>query len=279
MRALPRTLRASLHVLPAALAFASACSDLSAPSSDPQVLPRPAADPPGAKRINVYTQNLYVGADVDAVIAALASGDQAAALDALSHAVATLHRTSFEARAAAIADEIARVRPDVVGFQEGSKIDVDLTPLGAPIVAHEDFLVTLRNALAARGLSGYAVADTITNIQASLLSGLVSLPDYDIMLANTARVTVGSPITKGNTCCHLSGLADSGPPAGTFDQRIDYVFARGFGVVGRDLHGQITRYGVLKPDQLTGPDGTLWPSDHAGLVATLVAPAAIGAAR
>jgi endonuclease/exonuclease/phosphatase family metal-dependent hydrolase len=384
MRALPRTLRASLHVLTAALAFASACSDLSAPSSDPQVLPRPAADPPGAKRITVYTQNLYVGADVDAVIAALASGDQAAALDALSHAVATLHRTSFEARAAAIADEIARVRPDVVGFQEGSKIDVDLTPLGAPIVAHEDFLVTLRNALAARGLSGYAVADTITNIQASLLSGLVSLTDYDIMLVNTERVTVGSTFKKnfaendgpfagidlirgfigaeitvegrgyvvvtthtegtdltplvdyhqlhasqmqeivdrvslldlpaivmgdlndsevspmysvmrdagfadawrtlrpggeGNTCCHLSDLSDSGPPAGTFDQRIDYVFARGFGVVGRDLHGQITRYGVLKPDQLTGPDGTLWPSDHAGLVATLVAPAAIGAAR
>src|SRR6185295_180891 len=55
---------------------------------------------------------------------------------------------------------------------------------------------TLKGALAARGLDNYAVVDTITNIQVSLLFGLVSLIDYDIMLANTDRVTVGPTFKK-----------------------------------------------------------------------------------
>jgi hypothetical protein len=84
------------------------------------------------------------------------------------------------------------------------------------------------------------------------------------------------PGVERNTCCHLSDLSDPNPKFGLLEQRIDYVFARGFGGVGRDAHGQITRYGLLNSDQLLGPDGTIWPSDHAGLVATLVTPVAKG---
>lgn len=384
MRPLPQALSLRLSLLIAALGFASACSDLSAPNPGPAARPQAADEAKVAGRITVYTQNLYVGADVDAVIAALASGDQGATLNALAQAVATLGRTSFATRAAAIADEIARVRPDVVGFQEGSKIDVDLTALGAPIVAHEDFLATLKSALAARGLTGYVVADTVTNIKASLVAGLVSLIDYDVLLVNTERVAVGStfkknyaandgpfagidlirgfigatiavegrryvvvtthtegtdltplvdyhqlhalqmqeivdrvspldlptivmgdlndsdtspmhqvmlsagfadvwetlhPGVEGSTCCHLGDLSDPGPRLGLFDQRIDYVFARGFGGVGRDLNGKIERYGFLTADRVAGPEGTIWPSDHAGLVATLVSPPAQGPGR
>lgn len=363
----------------AGLVFAAACEDTSGPNTQQNQGRFNAATQgaAGTSTITVYTQNLYVGADVDAVIAALATGDQGQALAALSQAVATLHRTSFATRAAALAEEIARTQPDVVGFQEGSKIDVDLSPLGIPLSAHEDFLATIRTALNARGLTNYVLADSITNIQASLLGGLVSLIDYDIMLVNTDRVTLGAivkrnfanndgpfgginlirgfvearitvggrdyvvvtthtegtdltaagvdyhelhvkqmqeivdevnkvqgtpaivmgdlndydtspmyqvmvdagfadgwrtllPGVEGNTCCHLSDLSDPRPQLGLFHERIDFVFARGLGHVNRDGTGTITRYGLLPSDRLEGPDGTIWPSDHAGLVATLV---------
>jgi hypothetical protein len=232
------------------------------------------------------------------------------------------------------------------------------------------------NALSARGLTNYVLADSVTNIQASLLGGLVSLIDYDIMLVNTDRVTVGPTVKRnfanndgpfgginlirgfveaqitvdgreyvvvtthpegtdltaagvdyhqlhvkqmqeivdevnkvnepaivmgdlndfdtspmyqvmvdagfaddwrtlrpgvaGNTCCHLSDLSDARPQLGRFQERIDFVFARGLGHVNRDVTGKIVEYGLLPSDRLEGPEGTIWPSDHAGLVATLV---------
>lgn len=377
------------HILPiaaiACLVVAAACSEPTAPGPANSAARAYAGNEAvrSADRITVYTQNLYVGADVDAIIDALTSGDQGAAFAALANAVATLHRTDFATRAAAIADEIASSRPDVVGFQEGSKIDVDLTQLGFPqLVAHEDFLTSIETALADRGLTNYAVVDTVTDVQASLLFGLVSLIDYDIMLVNTDRVTVNShhkqnfihndgplgsdidlvrgfvralvtvegreyvvatthaegtdltalgidyhqlhaqqmqeivddvdqfdlpaivmgdlndadttpmydvlldagfadlwrtlrPGVAGNTCCHLSDLSDPRPGLGEFKQRIDYIFVRGF-AHSRAATGRITRFGLLTSDRLTGPDGTIWPSDHAGLVATLVVPGAEG---
>jgi hypothetical protein len=60
----------------------------------------------------------------------------------------------------------------------------------------------------------------------------------------------------GFTCCNDELL--SNPGAG-FTHRIDYVFHRGFETI------EIERTGV-DPDVATPP---LWPSDHAGLVATL----------
>lgn len=362
----------------AALVLAAACAEPSGPPSGTvDRVPATAADRAPAGTISVYSQNLYVGANVDEVIAAFGVS-QEAALAALGQAVATLHRTSFPTRAAAIVDEIARTRPDVIGFQEGSRIDVDLSPIGFPLVAHEDFLATLQAALAARGLDQYAVVDTITNIQVSLLSGLVSLIDYDIMLVNTDRVTVGStfkqtfdhnnglvnginlirgyvgaevtvagrdyvvvtthtegtdlsplvdyhllhaqqmqeivdrvnltglpaivmgdlndseqspmyqimldagftdvwralrPGVAGPTCCHLDDLSDPTPNAGRFEQRIDLVFVRGLGSAARNVTGRMTRYGLNPSDRLDGPDGAIWPSDHAGLEATLLFPA------
>jgi hypothetical protein len=83
------------------------------------------------------------------------------------------------------------------------------------------------------------------------------------------------PRVEGNTCCHLSDLSDFRPTAALFDERIDYVFARGLGHVNRDVNGMIVRYGLLPSDRLRGPDGTIWPSDHAGLVATLLSPQAV----
>ena len=139
----------------------------------------------GAGKVAVVTRNLYVGTDVDAVIAALAgAGDPQTAL---IQAIQTLGQTNFPARAAAIADEIARARPDAVGLQEVSQIDLVLPPFGVDI--HQNFPPTLLAELRRRGLPQYEVAAQIKNIEAAPFPG-VSLVDYDALLVDTRRVKV-----------------------------------------------------------------------------------------
>jgi len=324
----------------------------------------------GASGITVMTQNLYVGADVDAVIVALGTPDPNDDLPALLFAIQTVAQTDFPARAGAIADEIAARRPHVVGLQEASKIDIDLTSLGVPVVIHQDFVAILEAKLAERGLH-YGVAATVQNIVAAPLPG-ISLVDHDVMLVDLDRVTVtasggqnftynvgvvapgielkrgwvwadatiddiggvlvrfvsthpeadlagntfgalraaqvgeivasqpadrpavimgdlndvpGSPMYQllagagytdswralrpgviGFTCCERPDLSNQLPDLG---QRIDYVFARGMGGGAAGLRGQIDRFGDVPADRVAGAAYPVWPSDHAGLVATL----------
>ena len=329
------------------------------------------AAPAGARDITVMTQNLYVGADVDAVIQALQSPDPTVGLGALIFAIQTVGKTDYPARAAAIADEIARARPHAVGLQEVSQIDIDLTPIGVPAVLHQDFLAILQAALAERGLH-YVVAGTSNNVSVHLVFGLVNLVDHDALLIDADRVIVnaasgqafavnlgevapgvslirgwvwarttidgqsytfasahleanlatapiplleqiraaqageivatlgaderivligdlndfpGSPMygalsnngysdtwaalhpgAEGLTCCHKSDLSD---PVANFDQRIDYVWTRGFAREDGKVKGAIDRFGLVPADHVPGPAYAIWPSDHAGLVAAL----------
>src|SRR6266550_6476651 len=144
---------------------------------------------PGASAITVMTQNLYVGADVDLVIRALGTPDPGDDFPALLFAIETVGKTDFRARAEAIADRIARERPHAVGLQEVSQINIDLRPLGVPVVVDQDFLAMLQSALAARGLN-YQVAATSDNIDVNLVSGLVRLRDHDALLIDADRVTI-----------------------------------------------------------------------------------------
>lgn len=73
------------------------------------------------------------------------------------------------------------------------------------------------------------------------------------------------PGVVGNTCCHADDLSDK---LADFTQRIDYVFARGTGR-GPQLFGTIDRYGEVPADRVAGAAYPVWPSDHAGLIATL----------
>lgn len=73
------------------------------------------------------------------------------------------------------------------------------------------------------------------------------------------------PGVVGNTCCHADDLSDA---VADFSQRIDYVFARGINDRGK-LFGKIDRYGEVPADRVAGPAYPIWPSDHAGLIATL----------
>lgn len=330
-----------------------------------------------AHPVTVLNWNIYIGTDVDVVIQALASPDPTDDLPALLAAIAELAATDFPSRARAIVDEIERSRPDVIGLQEVSIIDVDLSAIGAPQI-FLDFLAILQTELAARDLN-YDVAAIVTNIDAQppLPPGLqVRTVDRDALLVASDRVVVtgtpvernyinnvgpvatgvslirgfvmidvtidGAPFTIANThlepnlsigdlsllraaqagelmaalgastpaivmgdfndvpgspmhdvvtgagfvdawaglrpgvagltCCHISDLSNK---LEDFDERIDYVFVRG--PLGR-VRGKIDRLGEVPADKLAGPVHPLWPSDHAGLAAELVAPAGLVAA-
>jgi endonuclease/exonuclease/phosphatase family metal-dependent hydrolase len=70
----------------------------------------------------------------------------------------------------------------------------------------------------------------------------------------------------GLTCCHVADLSDK---FANFDQRIDYIWTRGFARDNGTLQGRIDRFGDVPADQLQGPASLIWPSDHMGLVAAL----------
>ena len=345
----------------------TACDSNPISGLDDQSLHRQSSHGRGANRIVVMTRNLYVGAEVDSVIAALATPDPSDDITALLTAIDTLQVTDYPARAAAIAKEVARARPHFVGLQEVSEIHINLTPLGLPVVIDLDFLPILENELAARGLT-YSAAASVRNLEAAPMPG-VSLVDFDVLLVDTSRVTVdaawgktfeynlgavapgvelirgwvgieatidGKPYTvvsahleagqyspdltmlraaqiteivtavnnaervivmgdlndypdtpmyqvlagagftdlwgllrprsDGFTCCHSKNLSNRFPQ---FDERIDYIWTRGIGHPIAGVRGLIFRTGIRPRDRVDGPVHKIWPSDHAGLVASL----------
>ncbi len=176
----------------------SACDiDVADPSrpDQPTQPEGPTVTEPQASSVTVMSRNMYIGADVDAVIAALASPDPDDDLPTLTGAIAVLEQTDFPARAAAIADEIQRTRPHLVGLQEVSDIDIDLTELGLPIDVQISFLPVLLDELASRGLT-YDAAATVQNITAMPLPG-IRLVDHDVMLVDRSRVTVTPGSVQG----------------------------------------------------------------------------------
>jgi hypothetical protein len=82
----------------------------------------------------------------------------------------------------------------------------------------------------------------------------------------------GGP-TDGKTCCHAGDLSNASP---AFTQRIDFIFLRGF-TPAQPL-GATMKLDVLGDeagDRFAATDAfgqpvTLWPSDHAGVVASFV---------
>jgi endonuclease/exonuclease/phosphatase family metal-dependent hydrolase len=159
-----------------------------------------------ASHVSVLTRNLYVGTDLDAVLTALVSSDPQDDLPALLTGIRTLQETDFPRRAAAFADEIARTRAHIVGLQEVSTIDINLTPLSIPVTLHLDFLPALLTELSERGLQ-YAVAGLVENIEAAPLPG-ISLLDRDALLVDASRVEIIS--TTEATFAHNIGLVAPG---------------------------------------------------------------------
>lgn len=75
------------------------------------------------------------------------------------------------------------------------------------------------------------------------------------------------PDDAGNTCCFDSNLL-----SGSLVKRIDYVMVRGGFTdgTGRLVGGARARLiGASAAEQVAGPFGAIWPSDHAGVVVSL----------
>ena len=219
MRPLPR------FPLFLALAFATACSDSSlGPSTSTEPTSTSAAV---SGRITAMTRNIYVGNDVDAIIAALASGDPEAAARAVLEGADVLRRTDFPTRVTALAAEIARERPHVVGLQEVEELHINLAAFGSPIVINQNFLEILRAALAARGLDNYVVAAEVTNTDATPAPG-ISLTDHDVLLVDEDRV-------EWTTVISANYAANMGPVAPGVS------LIRGFVIIDAIIGGQHIR--------------------------------------
>src|SRR5262245_37500758 len=138
--------------------------------------------------ITVMTLNVYVGANVDRM---LAVQEPVELPPLVAEVFPELLATNFPERAAAIADVIARVRPQLIGLQEistirlrspGREADKD-TP--AADTLRLDYLDLLLAALTRHGLD-YRVAGCIQNIDVTLplLGGsTIQLVDSDVVLA------------------------------------------------------------------------------------------------
>lgn len=199
-----RRFRILVAVLAATLA---ACGDDDDPAAA-VVTPPPA----GPSSVRVMTQNLFLGADLDLLLAPGAS--LFATVEALW---ASVLATDFEARAAVVAEAIQANDADVVGLQEVSLWrfqapgDRGTTPNAATVQA--DFLEILLRALAARGLS-YRVVGSVTNADLELPGAIGNdyrLTDRDVIIAKSSL-----PITAAGagTFPHLATLTLPSPIPG-----------------------------------------------------------------
>ena len=76
------------------------------------------AAPAPARDLTVMTRNLYLGSDLHA---AMTATDPVSLLTAVAQIYGTSLFTSFPARSAALAEEVATQHPDVIGLEEVSR--------------------------------------------------------------------------------------------------------------------------------------------------------------
>lgn len=148
--------------------------------------------------IKVMTRNLYVGADLFEIFSVDTSNPMNVPI-AVSNVMNTVHDTNFPERAKALADEIDKLRPDLIGLQEVSLIRTQSPGdfiYGNPSLAKDilyDYLEILLNALADRGLN-YEVAAMVNNADMEL-PVLVSFPG-ETALFDDVRLTDRDVILK-----------------------------------------------------------------------------------
>lgn len=153
-------------------------------------------------QVKVMTRNLYLGADIFRVVeAAQNPNPDPDGLD-IPRAVADVFRimqeTNFNDRAEAIADEVLKTKPHVIGIQEASTYYIQ-TPgdflAGNPVQANTvfiDFYTVLNEALEARGLYYDAYAVTNADIELPMVDPEAGPPYYlsDVRLVDHDMILV-----------------------------------------------------------------------------------------
>jgi endonuclease/exonuclease/phosphatase family metal-dependent hydrolase len=131
--------------------------------------------------LTVMTMNMFTGTNFEELVAV-----QGMDLGALRAAVAVTVKKIVDSdpaeRAAAMAAEIARQAPELVGLQEASILT--LLPASGPPVVEEDLVQALLNALQARGMHyGIVAVETGLDIIAPSLVDNVRLTTRDVIIA------------------------------------------------------------------------------------------------
>ncbi|HEV2064389.1 MAG TPA: endonuclease/exonuclease/phosphatase family protein [Thermoanaerobaculia bacterium] len=213
-----------------------------------------AASPPGQandpKSVTVMTRNLYLGADVAPAVAAIASGDPAAIVAAVSEVWGKVRFTDFPARAEGIAREIAAAQPDLIGLQEAemwrSQTPADVVFGNADHVEY-DFVQILLQALEARGLHYAVVAEehgfdielpgflSQANAEADLLSD-IRLTEREVILARSDLKTSELKLSNSQTGHFATNVEFPISPDFTF------VLQRGWASVDAKVRGKSFRF-------------------------------------
>jgi endonuclease/exonuclease/phosphatase family metal-dependent hydrolase len=193
-------------------------------------------------QVKVMTRNLYLGADIFRVVEAAQTDP-----DTIPYVVAdvfqTVQDTNFYDRAEAIADEVLKTKPHVIGIQEASTYYIQ-TPgdffAGNPDQATDVFIsfyTVLNEALEARGL--YYVAHEVINADIEL--PMVDLQSQtglsDVRLVDQDMILVKKPlesdlVAKGNYVAQLE-LELGGTSV---------AFTRGYLVVDLSIKGEAFRF-------------------------------------
>lgn len=180
----------------------------------------------GAPTLTVYSQNVYVGTDVDAVLGAPA--DQLPS--AIGQALMTFAATDWPSRADAMAARIVSANADVVALNELTILTVNgLEPLLPNLAV--DFLPILQAQIAARG-GKYRLAALVPETDANLAfgGGTIRLQDFDALLVREGLsfTTVAERQYAAKAPVSLGGL-------GSFD------LVRGFAAVEIPVKGSTVR--------------------------------------
>ncbi len=206
-------------------------------------------------KINVMTQNLYLGADIFRVVdAATNPNPNPDGLD-VPRAVAMVYNimlyTNFWARAEAIADEIAANKPQVIGLNEVSTF-YKQTPgdfmMGNPVQASTvviDFYTVLDAALKARGMYYQAFKVTNADVEVPMLDYAAGPPYYlsDVRMVDHDYILV----RKGNA----ASLVFAKNYATNLELTIGGVlvkFTRGYLAVDVNVKGEDYRIACTHPE-------------------------------
>jgi endonuclease/exonuclease/phosphatase family metal-dependent hydrolase len=202
---LPRT-----FVLPIAISLAACGGEPEPPSASTPAASTAGADLAGGRTgrgpsisgagrgLGVLSRNLYLGADITRAFQAATPSEFVAATTAIW---AMVNRNDFHVRAEALADEIAEVRPALVGLQEaylwraqdpGDLATGGTTPATTVVF---DYVAELLAALADRGLRYEVAAEVeLFDFEAPIATGQdVRATDRGVILAR-AGVKTANPV-------------------------------------------------------------------------------------
>lgn len=209
-------------------------------------------------RLKVMSRNIYLGADIFPALEAAQNPDPIAVPMAVTDVFQTVQQTNFPERAGALADEIERRKPDVIGLQEVStwrtQIPGDFLSGNqeqASDVAY-DFLAILLAQLEARDLH-YSVAASVDNADLELpmivgfqadgmtpAFGDLRLSDRDVILIkDSPRISYSTTIENNFT---VNGVTAIG---GT-----SIEFTRGYAIA--DIHVRGADYRFVNTHLETG---------------------------